>query len=75
METISRVSAGAEREAGAFGRSFSGRLAAAFERVFTWMERARQRHALAALDEHLLKDIGLTRADIVDEVRKPFWQG
>jgi uncharacterized protein YjiS (DUF1127 family) len=75
MDTISGVPAGTAREAGAFASSFSGRLAAAFDKLFTWMERARQRQALAALDNHLLKDIGLTRTDIIDEVRKPFWQG
>jgi uncharacterized protein YjiS (DUF1127 family) len=75
MDTISRASVGAAREAGAFGGRFSARLAAAFDKLFTWMERARQRQALAALDNHLLKDIGLTRTDILDEVRKPFWQG
>jgi uncharacterized protein YjiS (DUF1127 family) len=75
METISRVPVGAAREAGTFGGSFSGRLAAAFVKLFTWMERVRQRYALAALDDHLLKDIGLTRTDVYDEVRKPFWQG
>jgi uncharacterized protein YjiS (DUF1127 family) len=75
METISRIPVSAARDAGAFGGSFSGRLAAAFGRLFTWMERTRQRQALAALDGHLLKDIGLTRTDVYDEVRKPFWQG
>lgn len=37
-------------------------------------ERARQRRALANLDEHLLRDIGLNRAEVAGEVRKHFWQ-
>lgn len=39
----------------------------------TWYERYSQRHALLQLDEHLLADIGLTRAEAEAEARKPFW--
>lgn len=35
--------------------------------------RARQRRALAGLDERLLADIGLTREEVAHETRKPFW--
>jgi len=38
------------------------------------MERGRQRRALAELDEHLLRDIGLNRSMVAQEVRKHFWQ-
>ena len=40
----------------------------------TWAERADQRRVLGTLDERMLKDIGLTRADVVDETSKPFWR-
>ncbi len=39
-----------------------------------WAARARQRHHLSALDDRLLKDIGLSRADAERESRKPFWR-
>ena len=43
-------------------------------RIFViWQERAEQRHALSALNEHMLKDIGVTHADAYKEARKPFW--
>jgi uncharacterized protein YjiS (DUF1127 family) len=32
-----------------------------------WLKRRRTRELLAALDEHQLRDIGLTRADVVSE--------
>lgn len=37
-------------------------------------DRSRERQALLALDDHLLRDIGLSRADVWDEGRKPFWR-
>jgi uncharacterized protein YjiS (DUF1127 family) len=38
-----------------------------------WHERARQRRELRSLDVRMLKDVGLTRADVDIEVAKPFW--
>lgn len=34
--------------------------------------RSRDRHALKNLDDHMLKDVGLTRSDIEQELSKPF---
>ena len=48
-------------------------LARALDRVLDWQERARQRRQLAALPDHLLHDLGLSRADVARETRKPFW--
>ena len=45
-----------------------------FDRLMLWQERASERHALAHLDEHALKDIGLTHAEAVREADKPFWR-
>jgi uncharacterized protein YjiS (DUF1127 family) len=39
-----------------------------------WRERARQRHALGRLDDRLLADIGVTRAEAERECAKPFWR-
>ena len=38
-----------------------------------WSERSRQRQALSELDDHHLKDIGLSRTEALAEAEKPFW--
>lgn len=53
-----------------------GSLAAALlQGLLCWQERSSQRRHLAGLEDRLLRDVGLSRADIDQEVRKPFWQG
>jgi uncharacterized protein YjiS (DUF1127 family) len=49
-------------------------LAAVWMLVSSWIERARQRRALARLDDQTLRDIGITRADATHEAQKPFWR-
>ena len=39
-----------------------------------WRRRTRERAELAALDDRVLKDIGLTRADAEFLSNKPFWR-
>jgi uncharacterized protein YjiS (DUF1127 family) len=39
-----------------------------------WLDRSRQRRQLAQLSDHMLRDIGLTRADAWAEAEKPFWR-
>jgi uncharacterized protein YjiS (DUF1127 family) len=42
-------------------------------RLLRWQEVARQRRALLALSDAMLKDIGISRADAEREARRPFW--
>lgn len=51
--------------------SFIGRWLATLR---MWRDRARERRALATLDDHLLADIGVTRADADRECAQPFWR-
>ena len=44
------------------------------EAPFVWAERAAERRHLAELDEHLLRDIGLTTADVDAISTRPFWR-
>ena len=58
--------------------SFWGRIVGVVTNLLTclyvWQERAATRKHLAAMDDHMLKDIGLSHADVHRESRKPFWQ-
>jgi uncharacterized protein YjiS (DUF1127 family) len=39
-----------------------------------WRRRGRERAQLAALDDRMLRDIGLTHADAEFLANKPFWR-
>lgn len=54
--------------------SLSGLLIRASDLLHLWYERSVSRRRLAALNEHLLRDIGLTEGDVWEEIRKPFWR-
>ncbi len=46
----------------------------ALDSLFCMVERFRQREALRAMPDYLLKDVGLSRADVEREAEKPFWK-
>ena len=52
----------------------SGVVSGLLTLLLTWQERAWQRHVLSTLDDSMLKDVGLSRADVFTESRKPFWR-
>ena len=39
-----------------------------------WRRRSRDRAELARFDERMLRDIGVTRGDVWNEINKPFWR-
>ncbi|HEY4165064.1 MAG TPA: DUF1127 domain-containing protein [Dongiaceae bacterium] len=45
-----------------------------FDCFAVWQDRRRQRLALLRLDNRLLRDIGLSLADVEREISKPFWR-
>ena len=59
--------------AASFGEILLEAAARVLRTLLTWQERARQRRALAQLDARMLKDVGLSRAEVDLELRKPFW--
>lgn len=44
------------------------------ETLLIWQQRAQGRHTLATMDDRMLGDVGLSRADIDREICKPFWR-
>ena len=40
----------------------------------TWLRRARTRRQLAAMDNWMLQDIGISRSAALYEASKPFWR-
>ncbi|HLI13593.1 MAG TPA: DUF1127 domain-containing protein [Alphaproteobacteria bacterium] len=67
-ETIRRIS---RLDGGSFW--FGGSLATLRAKFALWQRRIEQRRILAGLNDHLLKDMGITRRAAVAEARKPFW--
>jgi len=61
------------RRAGGPGRA-ARLITGALDRVLLWHAIRRERRDLASLSDSMLCDIGITRADVEREYRKPFWQ-
>lgn len=49
-------------------------LVRAFDALIAWQSRSADRTQLGRLDDHMLRDIGLSRADVEREASKPFWR-
>lgn len=47
---------------------------AAIEVLLTWQQRASERRHLGQLDDRMLADMGLSRADVEYETSIPFWR-
>jgi len=74
LRTTDRAAVGASA-ADSLATALGGGLVRVFDGLFAWQQRAADRRALRAMDDHLLRDIGLSRADIDAEAGKPFWRG
>jgi len=42
--------------------------------IATWIERNRMRRRLLNLDDRMLRDVGISRAEVHGEATKPFWR-
>ncbi len=42
--------------------------------ISTWIERDRMRRRLLNLDDRMLRDVGISRAEVHGEAAKPFWR-
>ena len=59
---------------GGFASTGPGLLTRLFDRLATWQRRASERRHVMRLDDRLLADMGLSRADVEHEYRTPFWR-
>jgi uncharacterized protein YjiS (DUF1127 family) len=62
------------RTAFQLGRWLQALAVMACVHLLRWHELSRQRRALLALDERMLKDIGISRGEAEREARRPFWR-
>ncbi len=44
------------------------------KQIRLWLRRSNERNLLSQMNDHILDDIGLTRADVKIETAKHFWQ-
>jgi uncharacterized protein YjiS (DUF1127 family) len=62
----------------ALGRLWLGWLARRLrhlpDQLLVWLDRSRQRRVLGAMDDRMLRDIGVSRSAAFAETRKWFWQ-
>jgi uncharacterized protein YjiS (DUF1127 family) len=60
------------------GRSAATRSTRPWRRLLStvrlWQQRARGRQQLRQFDDHMLRDIGITRLQAEAEATKPFWR-
>jgi uncharacterized protein YjiS (DUF1127 family) len=70
-----QLSSGHAAQRAAAPITLRGRLNRLVQTLLLWHERARQRRHLQNLSDDMLRDIGLSRADVLAEEAKPFWRG
>ena len=56
------------------GRGLAARLTQLKDLFALWRRRSYERQALAGLSDLMLRDIGVTRCDALNEASKPFWR-
>ena len=65
-------------ESPALGRLWLAWLTSRLQRLpdplLMWLERSRQRRQLGAMDDRMLRDIGVSRSAAFVETQKWFWQ-
>ena len=53
--------------------SLAARIGGLLGTLAKWQDRRRQRYILQTLDDHMLHDIGISRADVDAEAKRQFW--
>ncbi len=71
---LTRPSVSVPEVSGGFVRTLIRLPVTLFDTLLLWQHRAAERVHLARLDERLLRDMGLSRADAEREAAIPFWR-
>ena len=56
------------------GRGLVAQIKRLRDLLALWRQRSYERQVLAGLSDPLLRDIGITRCDAMNEASKPFWR-
>ena len=72
---IAHGAAAAARPWTRFVHAVDGKLGSLADTLLTWQARHKDRMHLMSLDDRLLRDIGISNADVDREASKPFWRG
>lgn len=56
-----------------FGRRTTAIAARSLGAIRQWNRNQKTRRALVSMSDHMLKDIGISRVDALQEAKKPFW--
>lgn len=71
--TMTSTSAGSAQRTSWLAKAF-GIFGHALETLSRWQTVRFEREHLASFDDRMLRDVGLSRADVEREYRKPFWR-
>ena len=74
IDTFMGFAAAETRALAVLLRKLDRGITAVLGALYDSRQRVAERHLLAALDDRMLKDLGLNRCDVEHEVRKRFWQ-
>ena len=72
--TVSRAASNLNHASARFVHSVDAAVENAFDRFLAWQRRHKDRMHLLSLDDRMLRDIGVTLADVDREASKPFWR-
>ena len=73
-QTVSRAASNLNHASARFVHSVDAAVENALDRFLTWQRRHKDRMHLLSLDERMLRDIGVSLADVDREASKPFWR-
>ena len=71
---VSRTASNLNHASARFVHQLDAAVENVVDRFLTWQRRHKDRMHLLSLDDRMLRDIGVTLADVDREASKPFWR-